>query len=73
MRLEQISSDRESELGDLIHFEDGVEWLLRSPSNEYGAVSCRKTNAKLLESEAVTLKYIRTHSSIPVPEVFDYR
>lgn len=54
-----------------IHFEDGVEWLLRSPSNEYGAVSYRETNAKLLESEAVTLRYIKVHSSIPVPEVFD--
>lgn len=27
---------------------------------------------KLLASEAATLRYLKTHSDIPVPEVYDY-
>ncbi|KKZ64274.1 hypothetical protein EMCG_09736 [[Emmonsia] crescens] len=55
-----------------IFFIDGVEWLLRSPLNEHGAIPCPRTNSMLLESEVVTLKYIGSNSSIPVPEVFAY-
>ncbi|EER36593.1 conserved hypothetical protein [Histoplasma capsulatum H143] len=55
-----------------IHFIDGVEWLLRSPLNENGAIPCPRTNSMLLESEAATLKYLRSNSSISVPEVFAY-
>ncbi|TPX26103.1 hypothetical protein DIZ76_011562 [Coccidioides immitis] len=55
-----------------VFFVDGVEWLLRSPLNENGAILCPQTNSMLLESEAVTIKYIRAHSSIPVPEIFAY-
>lgn len=53
-----------------IFFVDGVEWILRSPLNEDGAILCLQTNSILLESEAVTMKYIKAHSSIPVPEIF---
>ena len=29
--------------------------------------------SRLLSSEAATLKYLKAESSIPVPEVFDYK
>lgn len=53
-------------------FDDGVEWVLRSPRSD-GAVKSAETNAFLLASEAATLKYLKFKSNIPVPEVFDYR
>lgn len=56
-----------------ISFTNGVVWFLRSPRNDDGGILCSETNSKLLESEAVTLKYIKAHSSIPVPEVFAYK
>ena len=55
-----------------ISFEDGVEWVLRSPL-ESGAIRSTNTNVTLLCSEAATLKYIRAFTKIPVPEVFTYR
>ncbi|KAL8796595.1 MAG: hypothetical protein Q9182_007325 [Xanthomendoza sp. 2 TL-2023] len=53
-------------------FADGVEWVLRSPRKGDGVVS-DDTNLLLLASEAATLKYIKRHSTIPVPEVFSYQ
>lgn len=55
----------------ILSFDDGVEWLFRSPRTYYGIGE--ETAAILLASEAATLKYIRENSSIPVPEVFHYR
>lgn len=55
-----------------ISFSDGVEWLLRSPRND-GAIRSLQVNSDLLASEAATLKYLKTNSSIPMPEVFAYR
>lgn len=56
-----------------VFFVDGVEWLLWSLQNEDGAILCPETNSRLLESEAVTMKYIKDHSLVPVPEVYAYR
>ena len=57
----------------VIVFEDGVECIFRSPrSGRHGIVN-EKSASKMLASEVVTLKYIRSHSSIPAPEVFAYR
>lgn len=56
----------------LISFNDGVEWVLRSPRT-CGAIMREETNLLLLASEAATLKYIKANSKIPVPEVFAYR
>ncbi|PYI11874.1 RNase H domain-containing protein [Aspergillus sclerotiicarbonarius CBS 121057] len=53
-------------------FEDGVQWVLRSPHTGYAAMSMELTS-KLLESEAATLKYVRLNSDIPVPVVHLYR
>lgn len=56
----------------IVSFDDGVEWVLRSPRTGDGTI-LDDTNLLLLESEAATLKYIKAHSSIPVPEVFAYQ
>lgn len=54
-----------------ISFEDGVDWIFRSPRTYYGVDT--ETAGSLIASEAATLKYIRRNSSIPVPEVFAFR
>jgi len=54
-----------------ISFEDGMEWIFRSPRKYYGVNM--KTAGSLIASEAATLKYIRRYSSIPVPEIFAFR
>ncbi|KAG5750275.1 hypothetical protein H9Q69_007033 [Fusarium xylarioides] len=55
-----------------IAFEDGVEWVFRSPRSGPSAIITEESASKLLISEAVTLKYLRTLGSIPVPEVFSF-
>lgn len=55
----------------ILSFNDGVEWIFRSPRTSYGIDE--ESAAILLASEAATLKYIRNNSSIPVPEVFYHR
>lgn len=55
----------------LLEFDDGLEWVFRAPSSRYGVAP--NVVGHLLASEAATLKYIKQHTSIPVPEVFDYR
>lgn len=58
-----------------VAFEDGVEWVLRSPYSDPDIPSLIPADvcAKLLESEVATLKYIGLHTDIPVPTVFSYR
>ncbi len=56
----------------ILSFNDGVNWIFRSPRTSYGIVD-KESVAILLANEAATLKYIRNKSSIPVPEVFYYR
>jgi hypothetical protein len=55
-----------------ITFEDGVQWVFRSPRYDTLMVT-DETASQLLISEASTLKYLETHCSIPVPKVFLYR
>lgn len=53
-----------------ISFEDGVRWVFRSPhARTFMPI---EMGIKLLASEAATLRYLRAHSDIPVPEVYDY-
>ncbi|OJD28456.1 hypothetical protein ACJ73_00143 [Blastomyces percursus] len=52
-------------------FDDGVEWVFRSPRRD-GAIQSKKTIQTLLASEAATLKYIKSYSAIPVPVVYAY-
>ncbi|KAB8278747.1 RNase H domain-containing protein [Aspergillus minisclerotigenes] len=54
-----------------ITFDDGIEWVLRSPHTGYGSIS-KEISSKLLESEAATLNYVRRNSDIPVPHVYSY-
>ncbi|CCT64734.1 uncharacterized protein FFUJ_04017 [Fusarium fujikuroi IMI 58289] len=55
-----------------IAFEDGVEWVFRSPQRGLSAMITEESASKLLNSEASTLEYLRALSSIPVPEVFSF-
>ncbi|KAF4948919.1 hypothetical protein FGADI_9203 [Fusarium gaditjirri] len=55
-----------------IAFEDGVEWVFRSPRSGPSAIITEESASKLLISEASTLKYLRTLGSIPAPEVFSF-
>ncbi|KAJ5799547.1 uncharacterized protein N7518_001615 [Penicillium psychrosexuale] len=52
-------------------FEDGVEWVLRSPVQNHPELS-HASAAKLLSSEAATLKYLKIYTDIPVPDVYSY-
>jgi hypothetical protein len=52
-------------------FEDGVRWVFRSPRNQ-SYIMPMETSLKLLASEAATLRYIKSHSDIPIPEVYHY-
>ncbi|KAH8730587.1 hypothetical protein GQ44DRAFT_756462 [Phaeosphaeriaceae sp. PMI808] len=54
----------------VLSFDDGEEWLFRSPRTYYGIDE--DVAELLLASEAATLKYIRKNSSIPVPDIFHY-
>lgn len=56
----------------ILTFNDGVEWIFRSPRKSHSGVS-EEYAGLLLSSEAATLKYIKANTLIPVPEVFDYR
>lgn len=55
-----------------LSFGDGVEWVFRSPMAEDGDFSSQVAT-EVLESEVATMKYINENSSIPIPEIFDYR
>ncbi|KFY07719.1 hypothetical protein V492_06875 [Pseudogymnoascus sp. VKM F-4246] len=55
----------------LLFFEDGVEWIFRSPADGDDDISA-EVAGELLESEVATMKYIKENSSIPVPDIFDY-
>jgi hypothetical protein len=55
-----------------ITFDDGVQWVFRSPRQDTSMYT-KETASKMLLSEASTLKYLDTHCSIPVPKVYAYR
>lgn len=55
----------------LLTFQDGVEWIFRSPLKLL--YISPETTSDLLASEVATLRYIRQNSLIPVPEIFDFR
>lgn len=52
-------------------FEDGIEWVLLSPlKSDYISAA---TTAKLLESKVATMKFLRNKSSVPVPDIYDFK
>ncbi len=56
-----------------ISFDDGVDWVFRSPRSGPHAIVSDVSARKLLISEATTLKYLRRNSALPVPEVFSFQ
>ncbi|KAH6628177.1 hypothetical protein F5144DRAFT_654238 [Chaetomium tenue] len=55
-----------------LEFDDGVEWVFRAPCSRASSAATKDITGRLLASEVATLKYIREHTAIPVPEVFHY-
>ncbi|KAJ6440942.1 Delta(8)-fatty-acid desaturase [Purpureocillium lavendulum] len=55
----------------ILKFDDDVEWVFRSPRTDHVEIS-RDTSCRVLASEAATLRYLRQHTSIPVPDVHDF-
>lgn len=55
-----------------IHFEDGVEWVMRSPRFDYGQFPS-ELSGRLLASEAAILKYLRQVTDIPIPDFHSYK
>jgi len=51
-----------------ISFDDGVQWIAKCPIRYGRLVS--ELRKKCLESEVATMRLVRSHTTIPVPEVF---
>lgn len=56
-----------------VTFDDGIEWVFRSPMAVRNNIYSDETSSKIVDSEASTLVYLKAHTSIPVPEVYSYR
>ena len=56
-----------------VSFDDGVEWVFRSPRLGLHAIMNDESAIEMLVSEAATLKYLNAHTSVPVPEVYSFR
>lgn len=54
-------------------FDDGAEWIFRSPRRPSHRGVSGEYAGLLLSSEVATLRYVREKTLVPVPEVFDYR
>ena len=54
-----------------ILFEDGLQWVLRSPVQNHPDLSDESV-FKLIASEAATILYLKTYTDIPVPAVYSY-
>ncbi|KAJ5185394.1 Aminoglycoside phosphotransferase [Penicillium cf. griseofulvum] len=55
-----------------ILFEDGLQWVLRSPVVQNSPELSNESVSKLLASEAATLKYLKAYTDITVPDVYSY-
>lgn len=56
-----------------VSFDDGIEWVFRSPKMGFDTFYSDETVSKVVMSEASTLMYLKTYTSIPVPEIYSYR
>lgn len=56
-----------------VAFDDGIEWVFRSPMAGRNNFYSDETSSKIVDSEVSTRMYLKAHTSIPVPEVFSYR
>ncbi|KPM38167.1 hypothetical protein AK830_g8396 [Neonectria ditissima] len=55
-----------------IIFDDEIEWVFRSPRSGSSVILTDESASKMLISEASTLKYLGTYTSVPVPEVYSF-
>ncbi|KAI1496490.1 hypothetical protein F5X99DRAFT_424654, partial [Biscogniauxia marginata] len=55
-----------------ISFDDGIEWVFRSPIRGIHSFYSDETASKIVVSEASTLMYLKAYTSVPVPEVYSY-
>src|SRR5947207_4515098 len=62
-----------------IVFDDNVEWIIRIPMLPYNSTDdamgrdfWTEKRAEKMRSSIFTSQYVRTHSDIPVPEVFGF-
>ena len=55
-------------------FEDQVCWIarIRLPNTGAHSPSLPELEKEVLKSEVDTIKYVKAHTTIPVPEVYDY-
>lgn len=56
-----------------VTFDDGVEWVFRSPRRGLCPILGDESASKLVVSEVATLKYLSANTSIPVPKVYASR
>ncbi|KJK73544.1 hypothetical protein H634G_11202 [Metarhizium anisopliae BRIP 53293] len=55
-----------------ISFDDGLDWVFRSPRSGHHAIVSDESAQKMLLSEVATLKFLKKHTSVPIPEVFSF-
>lgn len=55
-----------------VSFDDDIDWVFRSPRIEEPLHLTDETASKMLQSEVTTLKYLKAHTSIPIPEIFAF-
>lgn len=53
-----------------IVFEDGIEWVFRSPRKAFRLQA--DTASEVFRSEVATLRYPGDMGSVPIPQVFSY-
>ncbi|KAK2867913.1 hypothetical protein FQN49_003338, partial [Arthroderma sp. PD_2] len=54
-----------------VEFSDGLRWLLKVPADGYPG-AFEDSSARALRSEALTMRYIKRRTTIPVPEVYHF-
>lgn len=54
-------------------FENGEQWVLRSPYDKKKSGIAPALSVSLIKSEVATLKYLKKYTSIPVPTVHAFR
>lgn len=56
-----------------VSFDDGLDWVFRSPRRGHHAIVSDESAQKMLVSEVATLKFLRNNTSVPIPRVYSFR